>query len=102
MDLDPPNGCQSTTFRPSTHTNTQTIGEKEKRGLVTMTTNFLLLLKKTWTATLYGQIGKIKITNPPLQFKTSKRSKTINSGFKFEIDLVLENKDEIIIFGTKC
>ena len=50
---------------------------------------------------LYGQFGKIKITNP-LQFKTTKGNKTINSGFQFEIDLVLENRDEIIISGTKC
>jgi len=49
---------------------------------------------------LFGQFGKIKITNP-LQFKTSKGSKTINSGFQFEIDLVLENRDEIIIFEAK-
>ncbi len=49
---------------------------------------------------LYGQFGKIKITNP-LQFKTSKGSKPINSGFQFEIDLVLENQDEIIIFEAK-
>lgn len=31
---------------------------------------------------LYGQFGKIKITNP-LQFNTSKGSKSINSGFQF-------------------
>ena len=49
---------------------------------------------------LYGQFGKIKITNL-LQFKTSKGSKSINSGFQFEIDLVLENQDEIIIFEAK-
>jgi len=49
---------------------------------------------------LYGQFGKIKITNL-LQFKTSKGSKPINSGFQFEIDLVLENRDEIIIFEAK-
>ena len=49
---------------------------------------------------LYGQFGKIKITNP-LQFKTSKGSKSINSGFQFEIDLVLENRDEIIIFEAE-
>lgn len=49
---------------------------------------------------LYGQFGKIKITNP-LQFNTSKGSKSINSGFQFEIDLVLENQDEIIIFEAK-
>ena len=49
---------------------------------------------------LYGQFGKIKITNP-LQFKTTKGSRSINSGFQFEIDLVLENRDEIIIFEAK-
>ncbi|MCZ2845960.1 MAG: hypothetical protein O2U61_05615 [Candidatus Bathyarchaeota archaeon] len=49
---------------------------------------------------LYGQFGKIKITNP-LQFNTSKGSRSINSGFQFEIDLVLENRDEIIIFEAK-
>ena len=49
---------------------------------------------------LYGQFGKIKITNP-LQFATSKGSKPINSGFQFEIDLVLEDRDEIIIFEAK-
>ena len=49
---------------------------------------------------LYGQFGKIKISNP-LQFKTSKGNKAINSGFQFEIDLVLENQDEIIIFEAK-
>jgi hypothetical protein len=49
---------------------------------------------------LYGQFGKIKITNP-LQFNTSKGSKTINPGFQFEIDLVLENQDEIILFEAK-
>ena len=49
---------------------------------------------------LYGQFGKIKITNP-LQFKTTKGTKSINSGFQFEVDLVLENKDEIIIFEAK-
>ena len=49
---------------------------------------------------LYGQFGKIKITSP-LQFKTTKGSKSINPGFQFEVDLVLENKDEIIIFEAK-
>ncbi len=49
---------------------------------------------------LYGQFGKIKITDP-LQFNTNKGSKSINSGFQFEIDLVLENRDEIIIFEAK-
>lgn len=49
---------------------------------------------------LYGQFGKIKITNP-LNFNTTKGNRFINSGFQFEIDLVLENKDEIIIFEAK-
>ena len=49
---------------------------------------------------LYGQFGKIKISTP-LQFKTTNGSKPINPGFQFEIDLVLENKDEIIIFEAK-
>jgi hypothetical protein len=49
---------------------------------------------------LYGQFGKIKIANP-LQFKTTKGNKTLNPGFQFEIDLVLENRDEIIIFEAK-
>ncbi|WP_294951039.1 hypothetical protein [Sulfurovum sp.] len=55
---------------------------------------------KTHKRLLYGQFGKIKITNP-LQFKTSKGSKTLHPGFQFEIDLVLENRDEIIIFEAK-
>ncbi|WP_415407740.1 DUF6997 domain-containing protein [Sulfurovum sp. CS9] len=42
----------------------------------------------------------MKITNP-LKFKTSKGSKSINFGFQFEIDLVFENRDEIIIFEAK-
>jgi hypothetical protein len=49
---------------------------------------------------LYGQFGKIKTTNP-LNFRTSKGDKTINPGFQFEIDLVLENENEIIIFEAK-
>ncbi len=49
---------------------------------------------------LYGQFGKIKITDL-LQFKTSRGNKDINPGFQFEIDLVLENRDEIIIFEAK-
>jgi hypothetical protein len=49
---------------------------------------------------LYGQFGKIKISNT-LLFKTTKGNKTINPGFQFEIDLVLENQDEIIIFEAK-
>jgi hypothetical protein len=49
---------------------------------------------------LYGQFGKIKTTRP-LLFETSQGSKTIREGFQFEIDLVLENRDEIIIFEAK-
>jgi hypothetical protein len=49
---------------------------------------------------LYGQFGKIK-TNFELEFKTSHGIKEINKGFQFEIDFVLENKDEIIIFEAK-
>ncbi len=49
---------------------------------------------------LYGQFGKIK-TNFELEFKTSHGVKEINKGFQFEIDFVLENQDEIIIFEAK-
>ena len=49
---------------------------------------------------LYGQFGKIKTTKP-FVFKTSKGSKQIREGFQFEIDLVLESEDEIIIFEAK-
>jgi len=49
---------------------------------------------------LYGQFGKIKLTNS-LTFKTTQGNKTINAGFQFEIDLVLENEEEIIIFEAK-
>jgi len=49
---------------------------------------------------LYGQFGKIKTTKP-FDFKTSLGSKMIHAGFQFEIDLVLENEDEIIIFEAK-
>ncbi len=55
---------------------------------------------KRYKRLLYGQFGKIKITKP-LQFKTAKGNKTIHPGFQFEIDLVLENKEEIIIFEAK-
>jgi len=58
------------------------------------------LNNKTYRRLLYGQFGKIK-TNFELEFKTKYGSKTINKGFQFEIDLVLENKDEIIIFEAK-
>jgi hypothetical protein len=50
---------------------------------------------------LYGQFGKIKTTRP-LLFETSKGRRRLNAGFQFEIDLVLENRDEIIIFEAKC
>jgi hypothetical protein len=49
---------------------------------------------------LYGQFGKIK-TNIELEFKSTYGTKKINKGFQFEIDLVLENRDEIIIFEAK-
>lgn len=58
------------------------------------------LNNKTYRRLLYGQFGKIK-TNFELEFKTKHGSKTVNKGFQFEIDLVLENKDEIIIFEAK-
>ena len=48
----------------------------------------------------YGQFGKIK-TNFELEFVASHGSKIINRGLQFEIDLVLENKDEIVIFEAK-
>lgn len=49
---------------------------------------------------LYGQFGKIK-TNFELTFHTTKGSRVINAGFQFEMDLVLENESEIIIFEAK-
>ena len=55
---------------------------------------------KNYRRLLYGQFGKIK-TNFELEFKTRKGNKIINKGFQFEIDLVLENKNEIIIFEAK-
>lgn len=55
---------------------------------------------RTNTRLLYGQFGKIKLTTP-VTFKTTKGSKAIKEGFQFEIDLVLENEDEIIIFEAK-
>ncbi len=55
---------------------------------------------KTYRRLLYGQFGKIK-TNFELEFKTMHGIKKINKGFQFEIDLVLENEDEIIIFEAK-
>ena len=55
---------------------------------------------KHYRRLLYGQFGKIK-TNFELEFQTTKGNKIINKGFQFEIDLVLENKNEIIIFEAK-
>jgi len=49
---------------------------------------------------LYGQFGKIKTTQQ-FSFETSKGQKNINEGFQFEIDLVLENEEEIIIIEAK-
>ncbi len=56
--------------------------------------------RKNYRRLLYGQFGKIK-TNFELEFKTTKGSRPINRGFQFEIDLVLENENEIIIFEAK-
>ena len=58
------------------------------------------IYNKNRSRLLYGQFGKIKLTTP-LTFKTTYGNKTINPGFQFEIDLVLENKEEIIIFEAK-
>ncbi len=55
---------------------------------------------KKYRRLLYGQFGKIKITKP-LHFQTTKGNKIIHPGFQFEIDLVLENENEIIIFEAK-
>jgi len=56
---------------------------------------------KKYSRLLYGQFGKIKLTNK-LIFQTSKGCKIIEPGFQFEIDLVLENQNEIFIFEAKC
>jgi Domain of unknown function (DUF6997) len=55
---------------------------------------------KTKERFLYGQFGKIK-TSQSFDFETSHGSKRIYEGFQFEIDLVLESEDEIIIFEAK-
>ncbi len=55
---------------------------------------------KNYRRLLYGQFGKIK-TSFELEFKTLKGSRVINKGFQFEMDLVLENKNEIIVFEAK-
>jgi len=56
---------------------------------------------KKYSRLLYGQFGKIKLTNE-LKFQTSKGCKTIEPGFQFEIDLVLESNKEIFIIEAKC
>ncbi len=48
----------------------------------------------------YGQSGKIHI-NENIKFYTSKSNRDINKGFQFEVDLVLESDNEIIIFEAK-
>ena len=58
------------------------------------------LKSENYRRLLYGQFGKIK-TNFELEFRTVHGNKKINKGFQFEIDLVLENEDEIIIFEAK-
>jgi hypothetical protein len=58
------------------------------------------IVRADYRRLLYGQFGKIK-TNFELEFKTTKGSRPINRGFQFEMDLVLENEDEIIIFEAK-
>lgn len=55
---------------------------------------------KTKERFLYGQFGKIK-TSQSFDFETSHGSKRIHEGFQFEIDLVLESENEIIIFEAK-
>jgi hypothetical protein len=57
-------------------------------------------LNKKYSRLLYGQFGKIKLTKE-LRFQTSKGYKIIEPGFQFEIDLVLENKEEIFIIEAK-
>jgi len=55
---------------------------------------------KTKERFLYGQFGKIK-TSQSFDFETSQGAKRIHEGFQFEIDLVLESEEEIIIFEAK-
>ena len=59
-----------------------------------------VVVRDNYRRLLYGQFGKIK-TNFEMEFKTTKGSRPINKGFQFEMDLVLENRDEIIIFEAK-
>ena len=58
------------------------------------------IINKSSNRLLYGQFGKIMLTEP-MYFLTRKAKKAINPGFQFEIDLVLENEKEIIIFEAK-
>lgn len=58
------------------------------------------VINKTNSRLLYGQFGKVKTTFD-MVFKTKKGCKLINSGFQFEMDLVLESENEIFIFEAK-
>lgn len=49
---------------------------------------------------LHGQSGVIKLTQS-LEFKTSKGIKETNSGLLFEVDMVLETEDEILVIEAK-
>jgi len=49
---------------------------------------------------LHGQSGVIKLAEQ-LDFKTSKETKRTNSGLQFEVDMVLETKNEILIIEAK-
>lgn len=49
---------------------------------------------------LHGQSGVIKLSEQ-LEFKTSKGLKHTNRGLQFEVDMVLETKNEILIFEAK-
>lgn len=59
-----------------------------------------VVVREDYRRLLYGQFGKIK-TSFELEFKTTKGSRSINKGFQFEMNLVLENESEIIIFEAK-
>ena len=55
---------------------------------------------KTGSRLLYGQFGKIKLTGP-ISFTTRSGYKNLSAGFQFEIDLVLESREEIFIIEAK-
>lgn len=59
-----------------------------------------IVYTKNSSRLLYGQFGKVKTTFDMI-FKTTQNCKLIKSGFQFEMDLVLESKDEIYIFEAK-